>query len=1136
MSEHETAHLTDGRIIALSDGGGDAAAELHLESCAECRERVAEWRDARAWIAPVRAGPTAQETPDCPTMEDLASYASGGQTDAGASPIGEHAAGCDRCAAILGDSLEGLSETAEGAAPLLKSSGREWRRRMAGTFDSQGQPARPHYWKYAAAAAIFLTIAGSLALWWSSRRSSEPAVLLAKAYTAARPFTYRLPDAGYAPVRQQRGTSSAFDRPEALESAVAAIRRGLAAQPQAPVLFALKGRAELLERDYESAIASLTRATSSAESDPDAVADLATAYALRGEAESRPIDYGHAMELFLQALRKRPADPRIQFNLALTYEKLSLVDEAIDTWRQFLRESPAAGWRQEAGTHLAAMEKIKADKKKADARILRDPAQFLAAYSGTAFDPLPWYDVFWTEWLPKTASDRAAAGAARLIATGFTRFGEYSLIESLNAAPGAARDAGLALLASAMAANRKGHPGDALATAREAAAKLDAAGLRGAAALARNEFVYAARWADMYRECQGTSDAILRVIGPRYPWLEGNAHLEHAACLVRLGEDGLARSEIEGAEARFIRAGLWPQALRAAQFKGVADGYSGNYVPVWDTAPEGLRRYWTTQATDYRAQAFEIALQEAASGLGWRESSVVLYRAAIRSARATGNGEIEAANRSGLAQLLQQMRHYPDEIRELDEVNRLLDGMVQTQDVRTLRWEAALRRVESDLSTNASRDPLPELERLASDAASREVAQRIDLEQTLGIAFQARGDFPHAEAAFRQAVQLNLNRTESIRSWLFRSPAIESAALSYRNLAQIALIQQHDPAKALATWRQYRPGSRVARRSIAMALLPQGIAIWTAATGTVNVRWAEAPADDLRRLSERFLALCASSASDTSEIRRLGNRLYRELVRPELKRLAPGIVSLTTDSWLAAIPYGALTDDDGNYLFRRFQFVHDYGPPIRTSAESIAPGATVLIAAAAAAAAPGGPPLPVLPAAEREASEVAARFSHATVQRQATVEWLAANAPRANIFHFCGHGWANGGNGALILPPGPNGEPRFVTAANLAGQNWSQCQLAVLSACLTAAGEARGAVNSQSLVQALLGAGARRVVAARWSIDSEATRALMDGFYARLVSGKSVPEALSGAAADVAASPGWSHPYFWAGFDVFGAA
>jgi CHAT domain-containing protein len=94
----------------------------------------------------------------------------------------------------------------------------------------------------------------------------------------------------------------------------------------------------------------------------------------------------------------------------------------------------------------------------------------------------------------------------------------------------------------------------------------------------------------------------------------------------------------------------------------------------------------------------------------------------------------------------------------------------------------------------------------------------------------------------------------------------------------------------------------------------------------------------------------------------------------------------------------------------------------------------------------------------------------------------------------------------------------------------------VLSACLTAAGETRGAVNNQSLVQALLSAGSRRVVAARWSVDSEATRVLMDAFYARLALGKSVPEALYGAEAEVAESPGWSRPYYWAGFDLFGSA
>ncbi|MGA2594262.1 MAG: CHAT domain-containing protein [Bryobacteraceae bacterium] len=1136
MSEHETAHLTDGQIIALTDGGGDAAAALHVESCAECRERVAQWRDARAWIAPVRAGPTAGVGPECPTMEELASYASGGQTGEGSDAISEHIGGCDRCAAILRDSLAEIPETAEAATPLSISSGREWRRRMAETFAAQRPTARPPYWKYGAAAAIFLAIAGGATLWWSSRRTSDTAVLLARAYTAERPFAYRLPDAGYAPVRQQRGTGSAFDRPEALESAVAAIRRGLASRPQAPALFALKGRAELLERDYESAIESLTRATSAAGGDPDALADLATAYAVRGEAENRNIDYGHAMELLLQALKQRPADQRILFNLALTYEKLWLVDEAIETWRQFLRESPAGGWRQEAETHLAAMEKIKAEKKKADARILHDPSQFLAAYSGAAFDPLPWYDVFWMDWLPEAARDKAAAGAARLIASGFTRFGEYSLIESLDAPASAAKDSGLALLASAMAANRSGHPSDALATARGAAAKLDAAGLRGAAALARNEFVYATRWAAMNRECLQTSELLLHSLGPRYPWIAGNAHLEHAACLQRLGEPGPARTEVERAGAKLAQAGLWPAALRATLSISDIDAYTGNYGPVWETAPEGLRRYWTTQASPYRAQASQFALQQAASALGWRVCSVVFYRAAIRFAHDAGNGEMEASLRSRLAQVLQQLEDYPGEVRELNEVSRLLDRASQSPDVRNMLWEAALRRVAADIATKAERDPLPELDRLAAEASAREATQRIDLEQTRGIALQARGDFHGATAAFSRAVELNKQAAQSAPLWVRRIPIIESAAPAYRNLTKIELVRDGDPAKALATWRQFRPGSGEARRSVIMALLPAGIAILTADGNIVKARWVEGDAEELRRASGEFLALCASPTSNPSEIRRQGNRLYRALVSPELRRLGPGTVFLTTESWLSEIPFGALTDDSGDYLFRRFHFVQGYGPGAEGTAGAIAPESTALIVTAPAAVAPGRRPLPILPTAEREAAQVAARFSNAVMQREATVEWLAANAPRASVFHFCGHGWANGGNGALILPPGPNGEPRFVTSANLAEQNWSRCQLAVLSACLTAAGETRGVVNNQSLVQALLGAGARRVVAARWSIDSEATRALMDGFYARLVSGKSVPEALSGAAADVAASPGWSHPYFWAGFDVFGAA
>ena len=577
-------------------------------------------------------------------------------------------------------------------------------------------------------------------------------------------------------------------------------------------------------------------------------------------------------------------------------------------------------------------------------------------------------------------------------------------------------------------------------------------------------------------------------------------------------------------------------ALRAVQFVAGADSVTGNFGPVWETASEGLLRYWTTAASDYRAESFYDTLRTAALGMGWRECAVVLYRATIRFAHAAGNPEMEASNRSHLAELLEQMGEYREGVRELDEMNRLLDGLGQSRDVVILRWEAALHRIRAALATGAARDPLPELDRLAADAAGAESLARTDLAQTEGLAYQARGDSTHAAAEFARAIDLAEQSARSLDSWVLRMPVIESAGPSYRNLTLIQLMQQHDPATALATWQRFRPGAEGARRSLAIAPLPEGIAIWTVDEGHIAVRWANVQEGELEGTSEEFLRLCASPASAESEIHRLGNRLYAALLRPELERLGPGTILLTTKSWLEEIPFGALTDDEGQYLGRRFHFVQAYGPPRQTPAGAVTAASSALIVTAPEAIAPGQPALPVLPAAEREATDVAARFSHATLSREATLDWLAENAPRTEVFHFSGHGWANGGNGALILPPGPNHEPRFVTSTNLAGQNWSRCQLAVLSACLTAAGETRGAVNNQSLVQALLSAGARRVVAARWSVDAEATRVLMDAFYARLASGKSVPEALYGAEAEAAAAPGWSHPSYWAGFDLFGAA
>jgi len=93
----------------------------------------------------------------------------------------------------------------------------------------------------------------------------------------------------------------------------------------------------------------------------------------------------------------------------------------------------------------------------------------------------------------------------------------------------------------------------------------------------------------------------------------------------------------------------------------------------------------------------------------------------------------------------------------------------------------------------------------------------------------------------------------------------------------------------------------------------------------------------------------------------------------------------------------------------------------------------------------------------------------------------------------------------------------------------------VLSACSTGTGEARGTVNPESLVRSLLWAGVARVVASRWNMDTQAGVPFMDQLYTSLISGEETPAALQHAAQRLRRDGATSHPYYWAGFQSFGA-
>ena len=1065
-------------------------------------------------------------TSACPPSEELANYACAQVTEARAGVLLEHLAGCDYCATLLHNMLAVAEDL---SVPLLPGSGREWRRKMASTFAAQDQ----RRWRFPAIAAALLIGAGTGLLWYVSHRVNNPFTLLAAAYTATRPFEYRMADAGYASLHQQRGATSIFDRSATLDRAIASIREELAAHPNDTQTYLWKGRAELLQLDYEGAIQSFNRATPGEDGDPDALADLATAYAARGDGERRNLDYGHAVNLYLRALRKRPNDERILFDLAILYEKLWLVDEGIATWEQFLRQKPATGWRKEGEDRLAALRRIKAEKQRADAAITSDPDIFLALRNP---DTRAWYDIFWTVWLPQAKQDNAQARAAQIVAKGLAGFGEYAPLETLNSEPSAARQAALQSLARVIDLNRQGLSSEALAVAGEIAPKLEALGLQAAAARTRSEMITSYWKLAMSRECLDMANQVQSSLGPRYPWLITQAGLERVSCLGRLGDLGKARAQAAESLAIAQRAHLWPIEMRAWQGLLATDSYIGNYGPIWDAVPENLHRYWTTSANPFRAQGMQFFLQQTATVLGWNDAAVVFLRAAIRSTHAGGNQRIEISDRSTLAHLLGKMGEHQAEAIEIAERDRLLNKAETTREMVNLRWEAALRRMEGRVAVpDSAADTLAELDLLAAAADGKEPPQLVALDGARGLRFAAIGRPDEAMAAFDRAVARNQTWAASARSWVSRMPMLESASRSYRQLTQLQLTQAHDAGKALAIWNSYHPAAVDVQRSITLAELPAGVVVWLRNGGDVRSRWVKADPKALRRGVEEFASLCASPKSDPAELRSVGNRIYKDLLAPELTLLGSGEVAINAESWLAALPFGALTDDAGEYLSRRYQFAQVYGPNARRAARPINAAAQALVIAAPASVAPGHAPLPALASAGREASEVAAKFSKALLTRDADGEWLSAKAPSTDLFHFSGHGWSNAGNGALILPPSPAGEARFITSRNLSQQAWSRCELAVLSACLTATGETRGSVNNESLVQAMLSAGARRVIAARWSVDSEATRVLMGHLYEQMLAGKSVPEALAAAARATADVSGWAHPYYWSAFDVFGA-
>ena len=188
------------------------------------------------------------------------------------------------------------------------------------------------------------------------------------------------------------------------------------------------------------------------------------------------------------------------------------------------------------------------------------------------------------------------------------------------------------------------------------------------------------------------------------------------------------------------------------------------------------------------------------------------------------------------------------------------------------------------------------------------------------------------------------------------------------------------------------------------------------------------------------------------------------------------------------------------------------------------------------------------------------------MDRGASVRTVMAS-PSPSVLHVASHGAfliteASGGGGVSVLDPlaerlvDPNetlrravvvlaganrggsesGDDGYLSALEVSLLRLEGTRLVALSACETVRGEIRSGEGVYGLRRSLAIAGARTTLLSLWKVDDAATAELMSGFYGQLARGIDPHAALATVQAKFRNHPKvrLRHPYYWAGFQLYG--
>ena len=165
---------------------------------------------------------------------------------------------------------------------------------------------------------------------------------------------------------------------------------------------------------------------------------------------------------------------------------------------------------------------------------------------------------------------------------------------------------------------------------------------------------------------------------------------------------------------------------------------------------------------------------------------------------------------------------------------------------------------------------------------------------------------------------------------------------------------------------------------------------------------------------------------------------------------------------------------------------------------------------------------------------------HILIDEEATKKNFLKNQSNYRILHLATHGMANNSWGDFsFLAFSPQKSESIFNSLLYVKEIYNlsiNAEMVVLSACETGTGELQKGEGMASIARSFSYAGAKSLIASKWSVDDEATSTLMEFFYDGLQSKASKDQALREAKIKFIEVMGnrKAHPYYWASFVPIG--